>query len=71
MNKMNKRILIIAGVVLLAVVLVVVCFASKDHTVAQTGNSRAVQTAVVPDGPLEIPTYTRPREHSQQIAHKA
>ena len=62
--------MLIASAVL-AVALIVASIATKGKTGAQTEVAHTGSAVVVPDGALEIPTYTRAREHSQQIEHKA
>ena len=70
---MNKKTMIVVAAGVLAVALVVGSVASKGKSRAQaeTNVAHVGQKAVVPDGSLEIPTYTRARAHSQQIEHKA
>ena len=62
--------MLIASAVL-AVALIVASIATKGKTGAQTEVAHTGSAVVVPDGALEIPTYTRARGHSQQIEHKA
>ena len=68
---MNKKSLVLIAAAVLAVVLIVASVATKGKAGSQTEVAHVGGTAVVPDGALEIPTYTRPRAHSQQIEHKA
>jgi endonuclease G len=68
---MNKKSLVLIAAAVLAVVLIVASIATKGKSGSQTEVAHVGGTAVVPDGALEIPTYTRPRAHSQQIEHKA
>jgi len=68
---MNKKSLVLVAAAVLAVVLIVASIATKGKSGSQTEAAHVGGTAVVPGGALEIPTYTRPRAHSQQIEHKA
>ena len=68
---MNKKTLMIFIAAVVAVAVVAVSFATKGKSGVQAKVLRSEKTEVVPGGALEIPTYTRVREHSQQIAHKA
>ena len=68
---MNKKTITIIASAVLAVVLIVASIATKGKTGAQTEVAQVGNASVVSDGALEIPTYTRVREHSQQIEHKA
>lgn len=61
----------VVAAAVLAVVLIVASVATKGKSGSQTEVAHVGGTAVVPDGALEIPTYTRARAHSQQIEHKA
>lgn len=68
---MNKKTTILILAAVLSVALIVASIATKGKTGAQTEVAHTGSAVVVPDGALEIPTYTRAREHSQQIEHKA
>ena len=69
---MNKKTIMIVMAAVLAVVLIVASIATVGKSGAHANSvTRSEQTAVVPDGALEIPTYIRARAHSQQISHKA
>lgn len=68
---MNKKTTILILAAVLSVALIVASIATKGKTGAQTEIAHTGSAVVVPDGALEIPTYTRAREHSQQIEHKA
>jgi len=68
---MNRKTIMLIASAVLAVALIVASIATKGKTGAQTEVAHTGSAVVVPDGALEIPTYTRAREHSQQIEHKA
>ena len=68
MNKKSKKILF--GVAVLALLLLTVVIIAKGRTSVRQLQD-ASSAIVMTDGKLEIPTFTRSREHSQQIAHKA
>ena len=70
-DMMNRKTTILIAAAVLAVAVVAVGFATKGKAGAQAEVVRAGRSAVVPDGALEIPAYTRAREHSQRIEHKA
>lgn len=58
--------------VVLAVVSIVASISTKGKAGSRTGDAAcSAQTSMVTDNALEIPAYTRPRAHSQQISHKA
>ena len=68
---MNRKTIMLIASAVLAVALIVASIATKGKTGSQTEVAHAGSASVVPDGALEIPTYTRARKHSQQIEHKA
>ena len=73
MNMKNKRIVILAGVAVMALAVVALCIAPKGKQPEKVESATATQsrTSVVPEGKLEIPVFTNPRKYSQQIEHKA
>jgi len=62
--------MIIAVVLAVAVVAVIVAMKGTSEARAEVSRIESVSDETTLDG-LEIPTYTRMREHSQQIEHKA
>jgi endonuclease G len=68
---MNKKSLMLIAAAVLAVAVIVASIATKGKAGAQTEVASSGSSVVVPDGALEIPSYTQKRNYSQQIEHKA